>query len=131
MARHDVRESDLAPPRHDDRTLYRILQLSNVARPVIGEDPFPRRILEAFDALAILHRESLQELVREQLHVFRALAERWKIDLYDREPVVQILAKLAFADRLLQILVRRRNDADVDVDLLLPSQAPHHARLER
>ena len=72
-----------------------------------------------------------EKLRGEQLDVAHAIAQRRKLDLDHREPIVEILAQLAVLERLLEILVRRGDDANVDGDLLLAAEAPHRARLER
>ena len=72
-----------------------------------------------------------EELVREQLDVVRALAQRRQVDLHHGETIVEILAQLAVGDRLLEVLVRRGDDADVDVDLLLAAEPANLPRLER
>src|SRR6478752_2467312 len=50
--------------------------------------------------------------------VIAAGAQRRQLDRHDREPVVEVLAEPAGGDLGLEILVRRGDDADVDLDRL-------------
>ena len=63
MPRHDVRGLDLVAAAHNHRPLHRVLELANVARPGVGEDPLPSCVVEAAHRLAILLGESRQELI--------------------------------------------------------------------
>ena len=60
MPRHDVVQRDLVAARHDHRALDGVLQLAHVARPVVRQDPVPRRVVEVADLLAVLAREALR-----------------------------------------------------------------------
>src|SRR2546423_7801348 len=124
MTRHDVRRCYLVTAAHNHRPLDRVLQLTNVARPVIGKYPLPRSLVEARHRLRILVGEAHQKFVREELDVADTLAEWWKKELNDGETVVEILSEVVFGERLLDVLVRRRHNPDVDLDFLLAAQPP-------
>ena len=57
-----------------------------------------------------------EEVIGEQQHVRLPLAQRRNEDREDVEPVEQVLAERALRDRLLQVLVRRGDQAHVDLD---------------
>ena len=57
-----------------------------------------------------------QEVGDQLGDVLLALAQRRQLDRHDREPIVEILAKLSVADELPEVLVGRRQDAHVDLD---------------
>ena len=57
-------------------------------------------------------------------HLLAALAQRRHLHANHAQPVVQVLAKLPFADALLEVGVGRRDDAHVD--LLGPHLAQRH-----
>src|SRR5215831_7844716 len=57
-----------------------------------------------------------QEMVHEQRNIVRSLAERRHPDRYDSKTVVKIVAERAVSDHLLQIAIRGRNHADIDLD---------------
>ena len=80
---------------------------------------------------AIVVGADLLEKVRdEHRDVLAALAQRRQLDRHDREPVVQVLAEPPAGDLGLQILVRRGDDADVDLDRLAAADALELALLE-
>ena len=61
-------------------------------------------------------------MLDQQRNVFRALAQRRHVDRDDGQAEVQILAEVALLDFCLEVLVRRRDHAHVDVDRLRRSQ---------
>ena len=54
-----------------------------------------------------------EEMLGEQLGIVLALAQRRQVDREHGQPVQQVLAQLAFADRLLRIAVGGGDDAHV------------------
>src|SRR6185503_1868548 len=73
----------------------------------------------------------MQEMSGDDLDVVESITERRKRDGEDIQPVVQVFAKLARADDLLEKRAGRRNDAAVDWHLVEPTQPPNLSRLER
>ena len=69
-----------------------------------------------------------QEVPREQRNVFRALAQMRQAQANDVQAVVQVLAEQALAHALLEILVRRRDDAHVRLDRLVAADAVERRR---
>src|ERR1700737_665928 len=131
MPRHDIGWPDLFAAAHDHRALDCVLQLANVTRPFVGENPFPSRIVEAAHRLRVLRGESYEEFVRQQLDIANALAERRQEQLDDGETVVEILSQIVFRESLLGVAVGRRHNPDVDLDFLLAAQTPDGSRLDR
>ena len=70
-------------------------------------------------------------MLDEQRRVAGALTERREADRDDVESVEEILAERALRDQLLQIAVRRCDEADVDAHRLDPADALELALLER
>ena len=64
----------------------------------------------------LLGRDAGEEVLGEQGNILGAGAERRQVDADDIEAVVEILAKLLLRDRLLEVPVRRGDDADVRPD---------------
>jgi hypothetical protein len=127
----DVGRADDGRARHDHRSLDRVLQLPHVTRPAVREYPIPGRVIKACHLLVVLPRVSHEKLVRQLFDVPHSLAERWQMDRDDGQPIVEILAKLVVGERFLGVLVRRRHNTDVDVDLLPATKASHLPRLQR
>ena len=64
--------------------------------------------------MAELLARALEEVARDLEHVVAARAQRRHFDRKDAQAVEQVLAKAAVGDGLLEIAVRRRDDAHVD-----------------
>src|SRR5690606_10554647 len=131
VARREVAELDRVAARQDDGPLDRVLQLAYVARPAIRRNVLERAVAETLDVLALLVRETAQELLGQHAHVRTALTQRRQIDRNHRESMVQVLAQLAIAQRFLDVLVRRCDHADVDLHLLLAAEPTERTLLER
>ena len=99
--------------RQHHRALDDVLELTDVARPVVGDDLRQRAVAEAFHALAVLPGKALQEMRGERRHVALPTPQRGQRDVDHVEPIVQILAEFSLRDQLLQVAVRRGDEADV------------------
>ena len=106
---------DAARGRHGHGALHFVSQLAHVARPpVLGEQVEDVRtqlhvlLPEAFDGVA-------QEVGAEVRNLLAPLAQRRHVDADHAQPVVEILAELAFGDALLEVGVGRRDHAHVDL----------------
>src|SRR5205823_4966753 len=98
----------------DDGALNRVLKLAHVAGPIVSRETLARLRSEArhlaFELRAVLRCE----VVGEQRYVVPSLAQRGHLEGDDVESVVQVLTKAALFDRLLQVPVRRSDDAHVN-----------------
>ena len=117
--------------RDDDRALHRVAQLAHVARPRVAHDQVARRVVEPDHRLALAMREVDGEALGQRELVVAALAQRRQVQVEHVQPVVQVLAQRARALRLLEVAVRRRDHAHVDVDLLAAADAAEIPLLER
>ena len=95
---------------------HRVLELADVARPVVGGEQRQRLGGNAADALALLGAEAGEKAPGEIGHVAGAGAQRRNRDREDVEPVEQVLAEAARLHEFDQVLVGRRDQADVDLD---------------
>src|SRR5262249_24422922 len=92
------------------------LQLAHVALPLMreecpqggGREP----LLPTLQPFAC----DLEEMLDEQRQIAFALPERRKNDRNDVQTVEEVFAKAPFPNLCLEILVRRRDDPDVDLD---------------
>ena len=107
-----------------------VLELAHVTRPVITGQHIDRRRRDALDVALVLARELLEEVIDEQQHIRLALAQRRNEQGEDVQAVVEILAERAGRDRLLEILVGRRNQAHVGLDRLGAADALELALLQ-
>src|SRR5229473_3554630 len=111
----EVRGPDDPAGRHDDGSVDLVLELADVARPLVLDDG-----LQGLGAEANLALEGLaiaaQEGIGEEDHVLTALAERRQVDGDHGESIVEILAEAAAAQGFVEALVGGRHHAHVDGD---------------
>ena len=107
---------DDAAVAHEHGSLDRVLELANVARPVIRREHVDRRRRDAPDALAVFARVLLDEVIGEQHDVRLPLAQRRREDGEDGQPVVQVGAEPPFLHQRFERLVGRGDQPDVDLD---------------
>src|SRR5262249_60423626 len=74
--------------------------------------------------------EATKEVGDEERNVLPALAERRHRDLDDTDAVEEVAPEPPEPDRLLEIAVRRRDEADVHLAPAVGADALHHAVLE-
>ena len=89
------------------------MQFPHIPRPRVGLESFQGFRSEAAEIEAQFPVKSKQKIVRQLGHVVEAGPQRRHLNGDDLEAVVQVLAKAAFLDQLLQIVVGRSQDADV------------------
>src|SRR6185503_3671303 len=83
------------------------------------------------DRFSELRGEALEEVVDQERDVLTAVAERRDVDRDDVQPVVQVFPELLLLDQLLEGPIGRRDDADVDLDILRAADAAEGPLLER
>ena len=115
---------------HDHRALHLVLELADVARPVPVVQCGERGRGEALERPAVVAAELREEVMREQRRVAVARGEARDADDDLGEAVEQILAETTGGDHLVEVLVRRADDADVDGDRLAPADPLDDALLE-
>ncbi len=94
---------------------HEILQLADIARPAIALHALQRRRLQRFQRQALARRLG-EEMAGEIADVFGALAQRRQAQRHDIEAEEQVLAEQALLDEDAQVLVGRRDDADIGLD---------------
>src|SRR5204863_1815954 len=97
----------------DDRSLDRVLQLPNVARPVVAAQQLDGVALETLNLLSSLRRGAGRKTVGKHRNVLAPVTERGNRDGEDVQAIVQVLTKPASAHFRLEIPTCRGNDADV------------------
>src|SRR6266478_1918454 len=100
--------------RQDQAALDYVLQLTNIARPVM----FDQRLLEAHretvKPFVVGLRKRLQEILGQQWYVFRSLAQGRHVDADDGNAEVEIFPKGTFLHHFFQVAAGGANDADLD-----------------
>src|SRR5689334_4388990 len=109
----EVGGGDAAAVRGNEGALDRILQLPYVARPGVGKQELTRLIAEARLTPPHPLAECAQKVVGEDEHVSVPLPQRGQMNAEDREPIVQVRAKRAGFDPMLEITVRGGDQPDI------------------
>ena len=121
-------ENDDLVAEHE-ASLDAILELADVAGPCMSPCERERPGVESF-ARAVLVVQTLQKCARQQLDVIAASAQRRQAHDEYREAIEKILAQPAVAQNGFGRMVARRDDADVDGDLLGAADTDHAAGFE-
>ena len=124
-------DGQLALVRKHDRAKNRILELTNVAGPSVADQHVHGIAADRGDPLAFFGGEPRKEVAHQLRHVADTLAQRGHDHGEDIQAIVQILAELAFLDELDHVAVRRRDQAEVDLDALLRADGIDLAFLKR
>src|SRR5436190_9978338 len=115
----------------DDRALDAVLQLADVARPLIRAQLVDGRGRQHQRLLVQIAAELVDEELREHRDVAVTLAQRRNGNGKHRQPEEQVLAELPRGNGRLEMLVRRRDDADVDMEETRAADALELLLLER
>ncbi len=115
---------------HRDRGFDHVSQLAHI--------PWPPMSMQLFDHLGgeqLLARlfvaTLLEEEIDEQVDVFRPLSQGRNAQCDHSDAVVEIESKLPFVDFGTKVAVGRRNDANVDVDIVSSAHTTEAAALQR
>src|SRR5690606_26833456 len=107
-------EAQHLAPRQDHGALDDVLQLADIPRPVVALQQRGLLPRERERRVAELLAGALEEMACELHDVVAALAQRRDVDREHAEAIVEILAEAPRLDFLLEVSVRRRDEADVD-----------------
>src|SRR3569623_1103245 len=115
---------------HDHEPLDDIAQLAHVARPLVLLEPLEHGIIDRLVTEAVLVAALAHEALDEQRDVIRALLEIGRADRHDVQAEVEVLAERPFLDHLLEVAVRRGDDAAIRPQALLAADARELAGLQ-
>ena len=125
---------------HGDRELERVLELADVARPVIGEQG-PHGVGGELEGPPCPAAHVREQQARDGLDVLAPRPERRELDGKDAQPVVEVLAERSLRNGLAQVAVGGRDDPgaspawlvvpDALVGVLLQDAQQLHLEVER
>src|SRR5687767_12193300 len=122
-----IRGANRSPGGQQHGALDDVAQLANVPRPRVRLERGERVVGQSRGRRSAV---GLKEVLRQQRDVDRTLAQ-WRQRDADRvDAIVEIAAEGAVLHLRLKILIRRRDDAEVRLDLLCPADAKERAELE-
>ena len=96
-----------------DETLDQVLQLPDVAWPLVLLERGQRFVGDPVDVLAELGAVAIPEQAGQLRQIVDPLPQRRQLDRDDVDPVEQILAEGACLDSLFQVCVRRDDQSEV------------------
>src|SRR5262249_39693350 len=99
--------------REERRRAQRVVELADVARPLVAHEQVDRVLRERLRSLGALGRDAREEVLRDARQVPDAIAERGPFERDAAQAVVEVLAELAALDHRAQIAVRRADDPAV------------------
>src|SRR5579871_5875904 len=105
----------------DKHTLDDVLEFADIAGPVILTQRFQRFFAYLHARPAILAAKLSEELAYQKRNVLLALAQRRYKERNHVEAIEEIFSEVALGDLFLEILVRRCDEPDVDVQGLRPT----------
>src|SRR6185503_8721375 len=108
----------------------RVVELADVARPLVTSEQVERVLRERLDRLAALGGDAPEEVLGDARQVPEARAERGHFERDAAEAVVEVFAELAALDHRLEVAVRRADDPAVRADRRGAADALEGALLE-
>src|SRR5512135_328911 len=73
--------------------------------------------------LPIFSRKGIEEMLNEHRYVFGPLSEGGDPERYDVQPEIEVLSEILLFHPFAEVLVRRRYDPHVDLDVLVSADA--------
>src|SRR5690349_24569881 len=119
MLRSDLRGM-LGP---DERLFDEVFQLSNIARPRITSQKLQCLFSEFDRGAAFLFQPFLEEMFGQEGNIFTTLTEWREKKRNDVDAVIEVFSELSFSNEVVKILVRRRHNADIDLNGLNPADS--------
>ncbi len=124
------REGDPVEAGQYHRPLDDVLQLANVARPVVGGQPLEGVVCNRPDRLSQGIPEMPEEMIHEQGNVLPPFAQRGDPYPHHVEPVEEILAEAAVGDFTIEVAGSGGEDPDVHLAGLRLADRAHLLVLE-
>ena len=118
---HIILCDDIAAKNH--QTFHNVAQLTDVAGPLVLLQGFHSLGLEGRDGFAHVLCDDFQEVANQQRDVILAFAQRRHLYDNDAQAVVEVFAEIPFLNLTLEVLVGGRQNAHIDGDLFLTSDA--------
>src|SRR5690606_9632112 len=121
-----VRAEIFAPMKHT-RALDEVAKFADIARPVVTHQQRERRLVKA--AFSLRMHPALK-VADKRRNILDAVGKAGNLQHDDPQTEEQIFAKLALGDCSAEVLVCRRNDADIDAARLAAADADDRPVLE-
>src|SRR5215831_1326117 len=114
----------------DEYALDHVLQLTNVARPVVLLKDFERLLTNLHARAPVLAAEFGEKFADKKRDVLLALTQGRHEKRHDIEPVEEVLAEVSLGDLLFEVFVGGGDEADVNANGLRPPDWREHLIVE-
>src|SRR5262249_27016205 len=114
----------------DDGAFHGVLERAHVPGPAMPDELRPGLLRKPLDALVVLEGVLAEEVIRERDDIRAPEAEGRHLDVNDVQTIEEILAESPLSNLGGEIFVRRRDDADIHLDGLVPTDALERPLLE-
>src|SRR5262245_2992602 len=111
-------DSEHTARAQNHRSLDHILQLTDVARPIVRLQQVQRLLVDRTNLFARPAGVALHEVLDQHQEIVFAFPERGHLKGKDIEAVIEVLTEAPSGDRGRQVAIRGGDDADVHVDRL-------------
>ena len=126
----DLIRTDLLAAAKDQQALNEVLQLADIPRPGVVAQTVLRGDAEMAITQFLVADEVIDVEIQQVVHVILVLAQRRDIQRHHVQMVEQIVTETAGGHFLLQVALRRGDDAQVDPDLLVAANTGKGVGLE-
>src|SRR5262249_39668234 len=114
----------------NDGSLHNVLQLSDVAGPVVRPQKLQRRFVDTSNLLSHATGVPMCEVLHEQGNVLAAFAQGGQLQRKDVQSIEEVRSELASGDSLFQISIGRSDHSHVGADRPAASHALELALLQ-
>ncbi len=104
-----------------------ILELAHISWPFVLQETFHRA---RSDLNGFSRRVAIEEAVHQLRNIGSALAQAGKMDRYDVQAKIKVLAKCSRAISRFEFAVRRRDDANIHGNFVVASHGPNFLLLQ-
>src|SRR5262249_20819280 len=128
--RGQIRKRDHVRSTDDQRSFNNVAKLADVARPMIAPERLHAFAVNPPYFLSSEREQFLEKSLDETWQIVDSVAERRQLDRKHIQPVEEVLAELAVANRGIEVAIRGGQHADIAGDLGGSAEAPELALLE-
>lgn len=109
--------------------LDHISELSDIATPLLLRQHCNSLRFNTFYRYSILSADTLQEVIYEDCNIAFSLAQRWHFNQDYADAMIQIFAKISFANLLFEIFIRCSDYTHIDFDIAVAAHTRDFALL--
>ena len=109
-----VVEFDFSGTGEHRQPFRQILELTDVARPVVIHHSLHGFVADGLDSRTAFLARDVEKMMYQQWKILDPIAQRRNLDRQHVQAVVEVFSKATLFDQVGQVLMGRRDDANVD-----------------